>query len=97
MIPSEHHHEICYEELETDPLGVLQKAYEGMDLPGFQDLDRELRPEVEALKRYRKNEFDDDPYWMDRVYQELKPAFERFGYGPPNNTGDSTSAQAVSA
>ncbi|GAB5442946.1 MAG: sulfotransferase [Fuerstiella sp.] len=83
LIPAEHHHEICYEKLEQDPVGELRKAYEGMDLPGFEQLEAALAPEVESLKRYKKNEFVDDPFWVDRVYQELKPAFERFGYDKP--------------
>ena len=53
----------------------------------FEELERELAPEVESLKRYKKNEFNDDPYWVDRVYEELKPAFDRFGYEKPQVGG----------
>lgn len=83
LIPEGHHHEICYEELEQDPIGVLRQAYAGMTLPGFDDLEQALLPEIESLKRYQKNEFHDDPYWVNRVYDELKPAFDRFGYDKP--------------
>jgi len=86
LVPEEHRHEICYEELEQDPIGVLRKAYAGLDLPGFEALEKELEPQVESLKRYKKNEFNDDPYWVDRVYNELKPAFDRFGYDKPEVT-----------
>lgn len=84
LIPQEHLHEICYERLEQDPLAELEAAYAGMNLPGFDDLERELAPDVESLKRYKKNKFDDDPVWMNRVYEELKDAFDRFGYEKPH-------------
>lgn len=83
LIPAGHHHEICYERLEQDPLGELEAAYAGMNLPGFEQLEEQLSPEVESLKRYKKNQFPDDPYWVDRVYSELKDAFDRFDYEKP--------------
>lgn len=98
LIPPGHHHEICYEELEQDPIGVLRAAYAGLDLPGFPDLEEALEPEVESLKRYRKNEFRDDPYWVNRVYEQLKPAFDRFGYEKPQvspSVAETESANSV--
>lgn len=97
LIPAEHHHEICYEKLEQDPIGELRQAYDGMSLPGFEQLEAALAPDVESLKRYKKNEFVDDPYWVDRVYQELKPAFERFGYEKPSVSSESPSTSRHAA
>ncbi|MEQ9407885.1 MAG: sulfotransferase [Fuerstiella sp.] len=82
-IPAGRLHEICYEKLEQDPIEVLRGAYAGLDLPGFAELEKELEPDIESLRRYKKNEFHDDPYWVNRVYEELKPAFDRFGYDRP--------------
>ncbi|MCP4510065.1 MAG: hypothetical protein GY826_27125, partial [Fuerstiella sp.] len=66
-----------------DPVKELRAAYEGLELSGFDELEKALQPELESLKRYKKNEFYDDPYWVDRVYNELRAAFERFGYQKP--------------
>jgi len=95
LIPSEHHHEICYEELEQSPIEVLRGAYEGLDLPGFDGLERVLLPEVDSLKRYRKNVFDDDPFWASRVYEELKEIFDCCGYGRPEAAANLTSQGAA--
>ena len=83
LIPNSRLHEICYEEMEADPVTVLRAAYENLELPGFDELERALQPELETLKKYKKNEFNDDPEWVKRVYEELKPAFDRFGYDKP--------------
>jgi len=97
LIPQGRLHEIAYEELEQDPVGVLRRAYEGLELRGFEGLEAALQPELEGLKRYRKNQFDDDPYWVERVYQELRPIFDRYGYEKPTVTKTEPKAQAVQA
>lgn len=89
LIPDGHHHEICYEELEKDPIGVLRGAYEGLSLPGFEELEQALLPEVESLKRYKKNVFDDDPYWVNKVYDDLQDIFEHHGYERPEVVSES--------
>jgi hypothetical protein len=91
LIPPEHHHELCYEELEQNPIGVLKDAYEGLDLPGFEQLEQTLLPEVDSLKRYQKNVFDDDPFWVNRVYEELRDIFDCFGYSRPEVVSDQVS------
>ncbi len=83
LIPANRLHEIAYEELEHDPVGTLRSAYDTLELPNFEGLETALKPELEALKRYKKNQFKDDPYWVERVYDELKPLFDRYGYSKP--------------
>lgn len=83
LIPKGRLHEISFEEMEKDPVGELKAAYDELDLPGFEELEKALQPELESLKRYQKNEFQDDPYWVTRVYDDLRSAFERFGYQKP--------------
>ncbi len=85
LIPSGRLHEISFEKMEQDPVGELRSAYEGLELPAFEELEKALQPELQSLKRYKKNEFQDDPYWVNRVYDEMRPAFERFGYETPGS------------
>lgn len=93
LVPEGQLFEISYENLEADPVETLKAAYEGLGLPGFEDLEKALQPELESLSHYKKNQFNDDPYWVNRVYNELKPAFDRFGYEKPQTvTDDATKA-----
>ena len=86
LVPNGQLFEISYENLEVDQVGTLQAAYSGLDLPGFDELAKALEPELESLKKYKKNEFNDDQYWVNRVYEELKPAFDSFGYDKPGTS-----------
>lgn len=83
QIPEGNLHEICYEQLEVDPIQELGNAYEQLSLPDFPEVKASLEPTLTSLKQYKKNVFKDDPEWLERAYQELKPAFERFGYDKP--------------
>ena len=84
QIPAGNLHEVCYEKLEADPLGEMQKIYEGLGLQGFEGLKTALEPQMESLRQYKKNKFNDDPDVMQRIYERLKFAFEHFGYPPPH-------------
>ena len=91
LIPKGRLHEISYERLAENPIEELRKAYEGIGLSGFEELKQELLPEMKNHHEYRKNQFHDDEYWVNRVYNELRPAFERFGYTKPLLTSELSS------
>lgn len=84
LVPQGNLHEVCYEKLEADPLGEMQRMYENLGLSGFEGLKAALEPQMESLREYKKNKFDDDPEVMQRIYERLKYAFDRFGYSPPH-------------
>ena len=84
LIPQGNLHEICFENLEADPLGEMAKMYEGLSLSGFEGLNAVVEPQVESLRRYQKNKFNDDPETMKRIYTRLKFAFDKYGYAPPH-------------
>lgn len=84
QIPDGNLHEICYEDLAKDPIRELGDAYRGLSLDGFAEVEESIRPTLVSLKQYKKNAFQHDPVWVDRIYQELQPAFERFGYDKPD-------------
>lgn len=95
QIPAGHLHEIAYEDLESDPISVLRETYSALQLPDFEALETALQPQLESLKSYRKNQFNDDSYWVDRVYEELKPMFLKYGYEKPQvKTADETSRKS---
>ncbi len=83
LIPEGNLHEVRFENLEVDPIGEMEKVYDGLNLTGFDVLAEILRPELAELRRYKKNRFKNDPEWMGTVYDELRDEFEQNGYPSP--------------
>ncbi|HUG18504.1 MAG TPA: sulfotransferase [Planctomycetaceae bacterium] len=83
LIPSGRLHEVAYEDLERSPIDEVRTIYEKLQLPGFDAVERSVQDELSSLRSYKKNQFDDDPLWVQRVYDELQPVYERFGYPAP--------------
>ncbi|MBD3674279.1 MAG: sulfotransferase [Planctomycetaceae bacterium] len=89
LIPDNRLHEVAFEDLEVDPLATIESIYESLELPGFDVVEKALTPEIEKLRAYRKNQFADDPAWVNRVYEELQAFYERFGYPAPDTAAPS--------
>ncbi len=83
LIPEGNLCEVAFEQLESDPLSELERVYAALNLTGFDDLTAALSDELKAMRSYRKNRFPSDPEWAATVYEQLHPAFERFGYEQP--------------
>ena len=80
-VPEGNLHEVCFEALEQDPLGELEKAYAGLNLPGFDAVKATIEPEIPKLKRYEKNQYSTlDAVTKRRIFSRLRPAIERYGY-----------------
>lgn len=83
LIPEQNLIEIRFEELEREPLAVLESVYTHLRLPGFEA----ARPRFEAYVRgqqgYRKNVHRLDGALIERVQQHWGPALKRWGYLPP--------------
>ncbi|MCA9055655.1 MAG: sulfotransferase, partial [Planctomycetaceae bacterium] len=83
LIPSGHLHEIRFEDVEADPVGQLQQVYRALDLGGWDEMREIIEPQVPALRRYKKNVFQDTPERMQRIYDRLEFIFEHYGYPSP--------------
>jgi omega-hydroxy-beta-dihydromenaquinone-9 sulfotransferase len=83
LIPAGNLSEVGYDDLTADPSGELRRIYSELGISGFEALEKSLEPELDSLKRYKKNQFVEDEHWARRVQDELKPAFEHYGYDPP--------------
>ena len=81
LIPPGHLHEVCFEELEEDPIGQLQRLYERLDLPDFASVEPVLRAYLRSLAGYKKNAFPElSEDVRDRVSREWRDCFEKWGY-----------------
>lgn len=87
-VPKGNLHEVRYEDLEKDPLGQLELAYNALELPGFGELRQRLEPEIPKLKQYKKNQYSSlDAVTKKRIYTRLRPAIERYGYSAEGADG----------
>jgi len=77
-------HEIRYEDLANEPFEEIEKLYGALNLDGFETAAEILKPQVPKLKNYKKNSFPVDEHWMQQVYEQCRPAYDKFGYPAPS-------------
>ncbi len=80
LVPSGNLYEIRFEDLEADPLGEMRRLYQGLSLPGWEQVEPAITKKLPALTQYRKNSFNMDEDLMRKIYNRWKPSFERYGY-----------------
>jgi LPS sulfotransferase NodH len=81
LIPAGQFHEVCFEELERDPIGAVRRTYEALRLEGYESLHGRLEDYVATLADYRKNEYPElAPELRRRIGHEWRRSFEEWGY-----------------
>ena len=94
LLPPEDLMEVRYEDLVEDPLGTLKAIYEACDLGDFSETQESMEAFIRTQKSYQPNKHRLDESKSQRVYQEWRVYFDRFGYALPQS--DSISATASS-
>jgi hypothetical protein len=81
LIPAGRYVEVCYEELERDPVGQAARVYEALGLPEFAVCRPALEKYVSSLADYKKNKH---PVLPDDVRADIQRewgrSFEEWGY-----------------
>jgi len=81
LIPRGQYHEVAYEDLEQDPVGEMQRLYENLDLPDFEQVRPALQQYVATLAGYQKNEHQALPDGLrDQISQRWQRCFAEWGY-----------------
>jgi len=81
LIPDGHLHEVCFEEVERDPIGQMRNIYEALTLPGFGNVESRLQDYVDSIAGYKKNEFSDLAADMrERIASEWQRSFDEWRY-----------------
>lgn len=83
LIPEGRLYEMRYETLDANPLAEIERMYSALDLGGFEDLRRTLEPKMKGVKEYKKNRYGEDRAKQQRIYERMRPVYERFGYPAP--------------
>jgi hypothetical protein len=81
LIPEGRFHEICFEELERDPVGQVKNIYEKLGIPGFSTVQPSLQCYVDRTANYRKSEYSElPPSLCHQIAQAWHQSFETWGY-----------------
>ena len=81
LIPAGRLHELCYEDLETDPMGQMRACYESLGLPDFDEVEADLQRYVDTLSGYRKNDHTElSAATRQQIASECRRCFDAWGY-----------------
>jgi len=79
-IPAGNLVDVCFEDLESSPVDQLQRVYEGLRLPGFEEAKPRFRVYLDSIAGYKKNAYTLDAEVIDQVNRHWSFAFEPLGY-----------------
>lgn len=82
-LPPERYIEFSYTELASDPKGTVEKVYARFGLEVGPEYAAYLEAESERAQKFEsQHEYDLTEYGLskDWIYEQLKPAFERYGF-----------------
>jgi hypothetical protein len=81
LIPEGRLHELSFEELERDPVGVVRGIYEHLDILGFEEFEPSLKRYVGSISGYRKNEWPELPTGLrEKIAHAWERSFQEWGY-----------------
>ena len=81
LIPAGRLCEVRFADLESDPLGQVERIYDQLTLPGFNVIQPALESYLATLKDYRKNEYPPlTSELRQRIAREWRRSFEAWNY-----------------
>ena len=79
LIPDENLIKIKYEDLEINPMEQWRRAYEGLNIAGFSELEAAMQAYLVAIKGYQKNKYEIDANVISKVNQHWQFVFDEGG------------------
>jgi omega-hydroxy-beta-dihydromenaquinone-9 sulfotransferase len=83
LIPSGNLVEVRYEDLEAEPLRVLESIYDELNLDGFEQAKSNVQLYLESQSNYEKNTHTFNHDEQQKVYDHWKFAIDLLKYNPP--------------
>lgn len=80
--------EVKFEDLETDPVGVLEGVYGRLDLQGWETAKAAVQDYLSTLADYRKNDYPPSREVINLVRERWGFAFETWNYPVPDSTAE---------
>ena len=76
-------HEIHYEELVANPVSSMERAYEKLNLGGFDKVRTAFEEQAESMKGYTTNTYQHDARIVSEISERWQPFIQRYGYKKP--------------
>ncbi|HBQ63799.1 MAG TPA: sulfotransferase [Clostridiales bacterium] len=80
LIPENRLVEIRYEDLVSDPSGVVQFIYTQLNLPGYPEIQSKLDSYIKSKKNYQSNQYVMDPETMIKLSARFRFLLDKWGY-----------------
>ena len=84
-LPAKSFVEICFEDLEREPLQQIQKIYDQLELPGLEQAIPHFENYLNSLQGYRKNNYPCEPKTIDLVESHWMSFIQRWKYSLPHS------------
>lgn len=79
-LPPDQFAELRFEDLQADPLPVLQALFEQLELPDFEAARPRLTGYLADLQDYRQNQYTLDPDTIAKIETHWQPLIQQWGY-----------------
>ena len=80
LIPEGNLIEVKFEDFEADAMGMTEKIYRELSLPGFEEARPAMERYVGAKRGYKKNKYDYPRQLIDKVNEHWGHVIDRYGY-----------------
>lgn len=84
-IPEENLVEISFDDLEQNPMEVLEQVYGSLSLPGFDQAKPEFTSYIQQMKSYKKNKHTIEKEKLDKILDKWGFTMTKWNYKVPDN------------
>ena len=79
-LPADSFVDMRFEDLEENPMGEIERIYQTLELPGFEETKPQFETYLASVKKYQKNSYSFDTESMERVKYHWGSFIKQWGY-----------------
>ncbi len=79
-VPEGNIYEVKFEDIEQDALGITEKIYHDLNIPGWEEARPAIEMYIGGKKGYKKNKYNYDPRTVELVNQHWGEVLDEWGY-----------------
>ena len=79
-VPEGNIYEVRFEDIEQDALGITEKIYHDLNIPGWEEARPDIEKYIGGKKGYKKNKYNYDPRTVELVNQHWGEVLDEWGY-----------------